>query len=47
MQTENLTRPGLPPQNGDFIRIKYPNGNVEEKHYWEPPPEEVVPMAVP
>ena len=36
MQTENLTRPGQAPVDGDKIRNTYPNGSTEEKQYWAP-----------
>ncbi len=36
MQIQNITNPGVAPVDGDFIRITYENGNVEEKHYWAP-----------
>lgn len=42
MQTENLTRPGEPPQDGDFIQITHPNGFIEKKHYWAPVVEPTV-----
>lgn len=29
----NLTNPGVIPVTGDFIRIVYANGIIEEKHY--------------
>lgn len=41
METINLDHPenpGKTPVEGDFIRIVYDNGNVEEKHYTPPPP---------
>lgn len=37
MTIENLTNPGQPPVNGDYIRITYPNGNIEEKHFYSEP----------
>lgn len=32
----NLTNPGVDPVDGDFIRIVYPSGVVEEKHFYTP-----------
>lgn len=36
MTTHNLTNPGVDPVDGDYIRIVYPNGYIEEKHYTSP-----------
>lgn len=33
MSIFNITNPGVEPVNGDYIRIVYLNGNIEEKHY--------------
>ena len=30
----NITNPGVEPVNGDFIRITYQNGNIEEKYFY-------------
>ena len=40
MTIENLTNPGQPPVDGDYIRITYPNGSFEEKHYYTDKSEE-------
>ena len=34
MRVFNITNPGVEPVNGDFIRITYPNGNIEEKYFY-------------
>ena len=48
MQTENLTRPGQAPVDGDKIRNTYPNGATEEKQYWAPvAPEPPAPVVDP
>ena len=36
MTVYNLTSPGVEPVEGDYIRIVYANGNIEEKHYTAP-----------
>ena len=36
MSIFNITNPGVAPVAGDFIRIVYPNGYIEEKHYTAP-----------
>lgn len=36
MTIENLTNPGQPPVDGDFIRIEYDNGSSEEKFFYTP-----------
>ena len=33
---ENLTNPGAPPVEGDWIRITYPDGRTEKKQFHEP-----------
>ena len=32
--TENLSRPGQQPADGDTIRVKHENGSVETKQSW-------------